>query len=188
MKYFKNGKVYVQYNDLINLPQLSEVSSSDLVKKGLGYGYKEIDDSNRFNFAEFDKPEEVEFFQNRSWIIDYGTYVNMSDEDLEKEAQKVFLKNHLIIETYNNMSESEQDNNYELIREHMRLWHEFKDLRYIYEYRCGNIELNIPSDIDCINYNNNVAEQIVVNDIYQTGEKSLIKRIIDSINKRNSVR
>ena len=188
MKYFKNGKVYVSYNDLINLPQLSEVGSSDLVRKGLGEGPKEIDDSNRFLFAEFDLPEEVEFFSNRDWIIDYGEYKNMSDEELEKTAQKIFLKNQLLIETYNNMSEQEQDNNYEVIREHMRLWHQFKDLRYIYEYRCGNIALNIPEDIDSISYDTkDVFKQIVEKDLYQTKEKSLIKRIIDSINKKNSV-
>lgn len=181
MKYFKNGKVYVHYNDLINLPQLCEVGSSDLVRKGLGEGYIEIDNSNRYNFAEFDLPEEVEFFRNRDWILDYGEIKLLNEEELERLAQKKFLENQLLIETYNKMSEIEQDNNYELIRQHRRLWHQFKDIMAFHEYRCGNLDLNLPEEVDLS------VSEIVYNDVCNTKEKSLIKRIFDSLNKRSSV-
>ena len=42
------------------------------------------------DFDEFDLPEEVEFFSNRDWIIDYGEYKNMSDEEFSSAAEKFF--------------------------------------------------------------------------------------------------
>ena len=85
MKYFKDDKVYVNYNDLINMPQLASYSIPGIIRKGLGKDYIVIDESNRFNFAEFDLPEEVEFFKNQDWIIDYGEFDDMTS------AQKNFF-------------------------------------------------------------------------------------------------
>lgn len=180
MKYFKNDKVYVNFNDLINMPQLTYDSLPGIIRKGLGKDYIVIDESNRFKFAVFDLPEEVEFFKNQDWIIDYGEYKFLTDEELEEAARRKNLEIQLLIESYNNLSEEEQMNSYHMIRQHRRLWHQLQDLKAINLYRNNKLNLELPEELDY------KVNEIIFDDISKTKEKSLIKRIIDNINNRSS--
>ena len=188
MKYFKNDKVYVNFNDLINMPQLASYSLPGIIRKGLGENYIVIDESNRFNFAEFDLPEEVEYFKNQDWIIDYDEYKFMTDEELEEAARRKNQEIQLLIESYNNLSEEEQMNSYHMIRQHRRLWHQLQDLKAINLYRNNELNLDVPeeSDLDIQEEVDHKVNEIIFDDICKTKEKSLIKRLIDNINNRSS--
>ena len=96
MKLFnvENGKekVYVQYQDLMHLMHELDGMSvpASLFDKLFGDGRPLIvDDRNRWEFVEFTSPEDVQFFREQEWIIDFKEVRSLSFEGLIEHGTEV---------------------------------------------------------------------------------------------------
>ena len=84
MKVFKNGKVYVQNEDLILILRSGELMPTSVLEKFYGNGPVIIVQDNMEDYVEFEETDQVEFFKRLDWIVDYDEVKNLSLEELEK--------------------------------------------------------------------------------------------------------
>ena len=147
MKIFnkENGKekVYVQMNDLMMLNQSDMPIPASIFEK-VFTGVVIVDDSNRMDFVEFDKPNEIEFFKSVDWIVDYKELRKLSDDELEEKAQEAAKELNEIAEKYNSMSVEEREKNQDLIIRHELLNYKIQYYSEIYNLKKGNIKMSIP--------------------------------------------
>ena len=95
-------------------------------------GITVVDDNNRFEFVKFNKDHEVKFFKELGFIIDYDQYKDLTDEQLEEEAQKLQIKANDIADKWNAMNEEERKENKSLYQEHRNIGYMIKFLSEIY--------------------------------------------------------
>ena len=84
MKVFKNGKVYVQNEDLVLILRSGELMPTSVLEKIYGNGPVIIVQDNMEDYVEFEEADQVEFFKKLDWIVDYDEMKNLSTEELEK--------------------------------------------------------------------------------------------------------
>ena len=72
MKIITDNAAYVQMNDIAFLNHCDLPIPASVFMKSFGFGIFVVDDSNRYDFKEFNKPEDIEFFKNIDWMIDYN--------------------------------------------------------------------------------------------------------------------
>lgn len=78
MKIFANNKVYVQKNDLTYLLHNAKEIPTSIFEKVFN-GIFIVTDDNRYEFIEFSKPEEIEFFKKNEWMVDYNSLDSMTE-------------------------------------------------------------------------------------------------------------
>lgn len=92
MKIFniENGKekVYVQLNDMMMLNNSDEVIPASIYEKVFLPGTLVVNDSNRMEFIEFSKPEEVEYFKTLDWIVDYKELRKLSKDEMQTKYEE----------------------------------------------------------------------------------------------------
>ena len=79
MKIITDSVAYVQKNDIAFLTQTDRAIPASIFMKVFGNGIVIIDDSNRYEFVEFEAPEEIEFFKSIDWMIDYNEVKDLSE-------------------------------------------------------------------------------------------------------------
>ena len=150
MKLFhtENGKevVYVQMQDIMHL-SLSDLSIPKSIYTKVFTGLTIVDDSNRFDFLRFDKEHEVSFFRDLEFVIDYNKYKDLTDVQLEEEAQKLIVKANELAEKWNNMLEEKRKQSTNLLREHENLEYMLYFLSEIYALKHQEIKMPFPSFI-----------------------------------------
>lgn len=114
MKIFniENGieKVYVQMNDIGLLNSAFEEIPVSIFYK-VFRDIVIIDDRNRMDFIEFSEQQEIDFFRNIDWIVDYKEIRNLSKEEIIKRGQEVADEINKLAQVYNNMSFEEKNPN-----------------------------------------------------------------------------
>lgn len=147
MKLFhtENGKevVYVQRHDLVQL-ELSEMLIPASIYTKVFTGRTIVDDSNRFDFVRFDEEHEVKFFRELEFVIDYDQYKDLTDEQLDEEAQKLATKANKIAEKWNSMSIDERKQNSNLLQEHENVVYMLNFLFEIYAVKHGKRYMPFP--------------------------------------------
>lgn len=82
MKLLNNGKIYVQLKDFTCITEVEKIPRSILERLVKNSSILVINDENKETFLEFSEKEEIDFFKNQDWIIDFKEYNNYSIEDL----------------------------------------------------------------------------------------------------------
>ena len=141
MKLFHTEKgqevVYVQMQDIMYLEHETEIPIPPSIVKKVFNGVCIVTDENRFDFVKFEEDNDVKFFKQQEFIIDYAQYKDLSDEQLEAEGKKYVDKANQIAEKWNQMSQSERKQNLNILQE-------YNNVDYI---------LKFISEIDDINHN-----------------------------------
>ena len=128
MKIINEDSVYVQKRDLAYLTDYDGPIPTSVFMKICGPEVAIIDSTNADEFVNFDSINEIEFFMNADWILDYNVYNAKSAEELHDFAEKMNKKiNELTIE-YNKMSGVEQSNNGMMITQMNLLIHEIQSI------------------------------------------------------------
>ena len=147
MKLFhtENGKetVYVQMQDLMYLHQSDMPIPASIFTK-VFTGITIVNDSNRFDFVSFNKEHEVKFFRKLEFVIDYDQYKDLTDEQLEEEAQKSAAKANEIAKKWNSMSLDEREQNGNLFQEHENIGYMLNFLTEIYAVKHGKRFMPFP--------------------------------------------
>ena len=87
MKIFniENGKtkMYVQLYDIGMLMRCHSINLPCSIVDRFFENVFFVTGENRFKFVEFTKSDEIEFFQNTDWILDFKVFKNSSSEEIE---------------------------------------------------------------------------------------------------------
>lgn len=147
MKIFKDDKVYVQLNDIAYLNSYGDEIPASIYLKVFGDGITIINNSNRYEFVEFDEPSEIEFFKEIDWMVDYNTVKDLSDEAIMALGEQIATEQSDIVLKYNNMSVDERRLNANLISKSELLEFKFYSLRDILWFKQGHLDMTLPDGV-----------------------------------------
>ena len=173
MKVFVNNKVYVQNSDLAYFLRGVDGKSapSSIFNKIFGDVFI-VDSSNRNDFVEFTSPEEVEFFRNCDWIIDYDSFNAMSEEEIIEYATHISDERNRIADEFNSLPIDERKDKYIKTAIQLELLDfQFSSARDFLWYKQGHIKLQLPIEIKT-NEDENVQKK-----------ESKLKRVLKNIIK-----
>ena len=152
MKLFHKEKekevVYVQMQDLVYLMNETDIAiPASIVMQVFGGGTVIVTNENRFDFVRFDDAEEVKYFRDLDFILDYGEYKDLSDDQLEERYQKFAVRINEIVEKWNKMSVAKRKKSVALYAEYQNLNYIIKFLHEIYNIKHGTSIISFPSFI-----------------------------------------
>ena len=148
MKIITDKEVYVQKNDIAYLNQTDLPILASVLTKLLDKGIIIIDNSNRYEFVKFDKPEEIEYFKKLDWIVDYNEVKDLTEEEILSLAQSIHQERETIAHKYNSMKPEERENHPEMVRDCDLLGFKIYSLRNILWFKQGHIKMTLPEGID----------------------------------------
>ena len=137
-------KVYVQLNDIMELIDTDMSIPASIVDAVFGTKMLIVDDSNREDFVEFDKKEEVEFFKSIDWIVDYKKYRDLSKEELETLIEDIVSELGVIANKYNSLSIEEKKANVELCEKYRLLYYKLGEIKQILYMKSGDYNPKLP--------------------------------------------
>jgi len=148
MKIITNDKAYVQKNDIGYLNSTDLPIPASIFIKVFGGGITIIDNSNRYEFVEFNEKSEVEFFKNIDWMIDYYEVKDLNEEEIISYAENIGKEQQEIARTFNSMSLEDKKKNADMITRCKLLEFKFYSLRDYNWFRKGHISMKLPDGID----------------------------------------
>lgn len=157
MKIFntENGKekVYVQMQDIMTV--VHEDINCGIPASIFNKVFKDVlivDESNRWDFLEFDEEQEVEFFKGLDWIPDYKEFRNKSREEMVAISEGLNETFNEDANKWNNMSPEEKEANQDLYTRCTLLQHKINTLPRIFFTGQGHYTLGVPDVVDSDGY------------------------------------
>lgn len=145
MKVFKNGKVYVQNEDLILILRSGELVPTSVLEKFYGNGPVIIVQDNMEDYVEFEETDQVEFFKRLDWIVDYDEVKNLSTEELEKLYDATKDEMVKIRNKYSDLSQNDDCYEKDSIRFEL-LGNKLYSLSKIQYFKARKLELALPNE------------------------------------------
>ncbi len=145
MKVFKNGKVYVQNEDLILILRSGELMPTSVLEKFYGNGPVIIVQDNMEDYVEFEETDQVEFFKRLDWIVDYDEVKNLSTEELEKLYDDTKDEMVKIRNKYSDLSQNDDCYEKDSIRFEL-LGNKLYSLSKIQYFKDRKLELALPNE------------------------------------------
>ena len=145
MKVFKNGKVYVQNEDLILILRSGELMPTSVLEKFYGNGPVIIVQDNMEDYVEFEETAQVEFFKRLDWIVDYDEVKNLSLEELEKLYDATKDEMVKIRNKYSDLSQNDDCYEKDSIRFEL-LGNKLYSLSKIQYFKARKLELALPNE------------------------------------------
>lgn len=144
MKIFTANSVYVQKNDIAYLNQTNLDIPASIFMRVFG----NIDDSNRYDFVEFDAPEEVQFFKGIDWIIDYNEIKDLSEGEIVALGQSIAEDKNSIAQRFNSMTLEERKENMNLKSQCELLDFKMYSLEDFLLFKQGRLKMKLPGYVD----------------------------------------
>lgn len=145
MKVFKNGKVYVQNEDLILILRSGELMPTSVLEKFYGNGPVIVVQDNMEDYVEFEETDQVEFFKRLDWIVDYDEVKNLSIEELEKLYDDTKDEMVKIRNKYSDLSQNDDCYEKDSIRFEL-LGNKLYSLSKIQYFKARKLELALPNE------------------------------------------
>lgn len=145
MKVFKNGKVYVQNEDLILILRSGELMPTSVLEKFYGNGPVIVVQDNMEDYVEFEETDQVEFFKRLDWIVDYDEVKNLSTEELEKLYDDTKDEMVKIRNKYSDLSQNDDCYEKDSIRFEL-LGNKLYSLSKIQYFKARKLELALPNE------------------------------------------
>ena len=151
MKVFANNAVYVQLSDLAFLIR-SDVFVPSSVADVFRDGTININYRNRYEFIKFSKIEDVEYFRNLDYIIDYNEFNEFNEDFLKTFASSLADQYNKFLYTYNSMSEEEKEENQDLHNKCDELDYKCNSIEDLIAFKQGKIKFKLPHGVENSNY------------------------------------
>lgn len=147
MKIITKDKAYVQLNDLQYLMRFERTIPASIIESVFGEVFI-VTDSNRYEFKEFTKKEEIEFFANLDYSVDYAKFASMSEEEIMNYGMSIAEEKNKFAEKFNAMSEKERKEKYEEAADYAEML-DFKMLsvRDILWLKQGHLKMKLPKGL-----------------------------------------
>ena len=147
MKIITDNAVYVQKNDMIYLNQSDLEIPTSIFMKVFGGGVVIIDDRNRYEFVEFNAPEEIEFFKGIDWMIDFNKVKDLSEKEIIAFGQSIAEERNRIAQKLNSMTQEEIKENMNMVSQYELLDFKMYSLRDVLWFKQGNIKIELPEGV-----------------------------------------
>ncbi len=149
MKILKENKVYVQKNDMAYINSTDLPIPASIYMRVFGRGITIIDDSNRYEFIEFTKPEEVEYFKSLDWIVDYNAVKDLTEEELIQLGQEIAAEKNRRANEFNAKPKSVRQQQYNAVMAELELLdYKMYTLRDIIMLNKGELDFPLPAGIE----------------------------------------
>ena len=148
MKIVTDKAVYVQKNDIMYLYQSDLTIPGSIFIKVFGNGTVIINDDNRYEFIEFNEPDQIKFFQSLDWMIDFDEVKDLSEAEIIDLGQKIASERNSIAQKFNSMSPEEKEKNADMVFQCDLLDFKMYSLRDIYWLKQGKIQMTLPEGIE----------------------------------------
>ena len=144
MKIITDNEAFVQFNDLGFLQSTDLAIPASIVLKLFENEITIMDDRNRYNFVCFTEAEDIEYFKQLDWMVDYNETKDMSEEELISLIEKTLGEMDSISNAYDLIPTNQGKKRRELAKTFSLLEFKFYSLRNILWYKQGHISLNLP--------------------------------------------
>ncbi len=148
MKIITDNVAYVQKNDIAYLNQTDLAIPASIFMKVFGNGIVIIDDSNRYEFVEFEAPEEIEFFKSIDWMIDYNEVKDLSEDETIALGQSIAEEKNSIAQRFNSMTPEERKNNMSMVSQCELLDFKMHSLGDVLWFKQGHIKMELPEGVN----------------------------------------
>lgn len=187
MKIFKDNAVYVQKNDMVYLNQTDIPIPASIFMKVFGHGITIIDERNRYEFVKFEAPEEIDFFKEQDWIVDYNEIRDLTEEELISLGQSIAQEKNKRADEFNKLPKKQRQQKYQSVVSSLDLL-DFKmySVRDMIMFKRGELEFSLPQGVErpaiVVAEQYEEEEQIVVV-APEEKKESGIKRFFKSLRK-----
>lgn len=147
MKIITENAVYVQKNDIAYLNQTDLAIPASIFMKVFGDIFI-VDDSNRYEFIEFDAPEEIDFFKAVDWMIDYNEVKALSEEEIISLGKSIIEEKNSIAQKFNFMALEERKRNMNMVSQCELLDFKMYSLRDVLWFKQGHIKMELPEGVE----------------------------------------
>ncbi len=146
MKIITDTAAYVQKNDLAYyLTNVDYDVPASIFMKAFGNGIVIVDDRNRYDFVKFEEENEIEFFKQIDWIIDYNEVKDLSEQEFIAMGNQIIDEQNKIARTFNEMSETERQEHLDMVSRHELLNFKLYSLRDILWFKRGTLKMKLPN-------------------------------------------
>lgn len=121
---------------------------ASIFMKVFGNGMVIIDDSNRYEFVTFEAPEEIKFFKDIDWMINYNEVKDFSEEEIIALGQSIAEEKNNIAYRFNSMTPEERKENMDMVSQCELLDFKMYSLRDVLWFKQGHIKMELPEGVD----------------------------------------
>lgn len=147
MKIITNNKAYVQLNDISYLLRSTDLIPASIFEKC----FLDIficTDQNRYEFMEFDTKEEIEFFKNLDYSVDYLELKDLTEEEIIQYGISLAERRNEIAKKYNAMSDSDKEKNLDMVTQCELLDFKILSVRDVLWFKQGHLKMYLPDGIE----------------------------------------
>ncbi len=148
MKIITDNAIYVQKSDLKFLDNLNIPMSKELYMKIYSCGVYVVDDGNIDKFIKFDLEEEIEFFKNIDFILDYNRLISLKKSTLVDMYLDMLENCKSKRDKINGMTAKEIKNNIEIINQYHMLNYELSSFDKLLSFKNGDISIELPDGME----------------------------------------
>lgn len=145
MKITTNNAVYVHKNDISYLYRSSIDVPKFILNKAFENGTFYVDDCNKYEFIKFDKPEEIEYFNDLDFIIEYSEVKDLEEKKIIDLGQNTLQEKKAITENIDSKSQEEKEN---IVSQLDLLDFKILSLHDILGFKLGFIKMELPEEIE----------------------------------------
>lgn len=146
MKIITENKAYVQLNDLSYLMKFME--GKPIPNSIIKDVFSEIficTNETRYQFREFSKPEQIQFFKDLDFSVDYMELKDKTEEEIMKYGDSIAKEANELANKVNELVESGEGAPAELYLKHEQLEFKLLSVRDILWFKQGHIKMNLPN-------------------------------------------
>ena len=136
--------VYVQLQDIMYLTYQTFIPKSSSIFSKVFTNFSIVDDSNRFNFIRLTDEDEIKFFKEADFIINYDDYKFLTDEQIKKRIEELQNKVQQTVKNYHRMLFEEREENNFLFSQYRNFKYMIKILLEILDMSHGTRSMPFP--------------------------------------------
>ena len=148
MKIITDKAAYVQKNDLYYLDSTEVPKTRSIYLSVFNWGKTRLTKENQFDFYKYEEPEDIEYFKNIDWMVDYDEVKDCSCEELKRLVEAIKDEIENIADRFNNMKQKEKKKNEGLSMRCRLLAYKAHTLNEFIKYKTGKINFELPEGFE----------------------------------------
>ena len=146
MKIITKNKVYVQYIDIAYLiKSKSYKQAPDSISDKCFTELFVCNEYNKYNFVEFNRRDEIKFFDNLDYIIDYLEVKELSNEQIIQKVFEIGKEKNKLYNRFIYMSNRDKYLNIHILTEIELLEFKMESLMNIIALKNDKLKMNLPN-------------------------------------------